>query len=236
MLKKEKISKIKILSDEWFDSRLGKFTSSEIHFICGDKFLTTGCLSYVYRKVGEVLTVKSVKGEIDTEATRWGAYHEADAIKKLGKHLGLDYMVCQQLITETGSRFGSTPDGIIVNRESADKLQYDVTPAEIKCPPTYANYIGLALCETPQDLKKEDKIYYWQVLDQMDNCDSLNGYFGAYHPEFMQGNMRIIEFRKMQEVGIERSSYKGEEKTTEIKFPIAKDLAFLKERKKMAVE
>lgn len=228
MLKKSRISRIKILSDEWFDSRLGKLTSSEIHFICNDKFLTTGCTSYIYRKVGEILTNKSVKGEIDTEATRWGAYHEAEAIKKFAKSRGLDYVVCQQLITDNNSMFGSTPDGLIINKESACKTMYDVSNIEVKCPPTYTNYVGLALCKTPQELKREDAKYYWQVLDQMDNCDCLNGYFVAYHPEFKVGNMNVIEFRKMQPSGIEY----GEE----VKFPIAKDLKFLQERKQMAVK
>lgn len=227
MLSKSKISKVQILSDEWFDKRLGKFTSSEIHYLCGDKFLTIGCVHYIYRKVGEVLTGKSVKGEIDTDAMRWGVIHEADAIRKFAKHRGLDYMVCQQLITEDGSFFGSTPDGLIVNRENSDKTAYDVSNVEVKCPPTYTNYIGLALCKTPQDLKYIDSKYYWQTLDQMDNCDCLTGYFVAYHPDFKNGNMNVIEFRKMQEVGIEYGK--------EVKYPIAKDIKFLQERKQMAI-
>jgi hypothetical protein len=228
MLAKARISKIKILSDEWFDSRLGKFTSSEIHFLMNDKFLTTGMYSYVFRKVGEVLTGESVKGEIETDAMRWGAAEEANAVKKFAIHYGISQIVCQQLITEPGSRFGSTPDGIIVHGESTDQLKYDVSTVEVKCPPTYASYIGLALCETPQNLKWESRQYYWQVLDQMDNCDCLNGYFVAYHPKFKQGGMRIIEFRKMQEWGVEDGK--------KIQYPIVKDIALLKARKQLAVE
>lgn len=228
MLKKSSISKIQILSDEWFESRLGKFTSSEIHFICNDKFLTTGCLSYIYRKVGEVLTGKSIKNELEMDALRWGAYYEADAIKKFAKLKGLDYMVCQQLITAPDTRFGSTPDGIIVNRESSDKTMYDVSTVEVKCPPTYTNYVKLALCKTPQDLKVADNSYYWQVLDQMENCDCLTAYFVCYHPDFKQGNMNVIDFRKMQEEGIEYNE--------KVAFPIARDLKFLKERKQLVLK
>jgi len=228
MLPKSKISKIQMLSDEWFEGRLGKFTSSEIHFLMGDKFLTTGCQSYIHRKAGEILTGKSIKGEIDTDATRWGAAEEANAVKKFSKWAGLDFIICQQLISENGSPFGSTPDGVIVKSESSDGTKYDVMTVEVKCPPTYTNYVGLALCETPQDLKFENKIYYYQVLDQMLSCDCLVGYFVAYHPDFKQGNMRIIEFRKMQETGIE---YKKE-----VKFPLVRDMKLLEERKKMAVE
>lgn len=228
MLLKSKISKIEALSSEWHENRLGKFTSSEIHFLTADKFLTTGALSYIYRKVGEVMTGKSIKNDIDTEATRWGAMEEANAIRLFAKWKNLDFIICQQLITEQGSMYGSTPDGIIVHKESECKTMYDVSTVEVKCPPTYANYVGLALCETPQDLKKQNSQYYWQVIDQMLNCDCLVGYFIVYHPDFKKGNMRIIEFRKMQKTGIENGK--------EITFPIAKDIKFLKERKEMAIE
>lgn len=222
MLLKTKISRIKILSDEWFENRLGKLTSSEIFNLMGDRFWTTGCQSYIYRKVGEMIAGRSVKGEIETEATAWGLVHEADAIKKFAISKGLEYIICQQLITEPGSRFGSTPDGLIIHRESADKTAYDVSTIEIKCPPTYNNYVSLALCETPEHLKNENKKYYWQVLDQMENCDALVAYFVVYHPDFKNGNMRVIEFRKMQNV--------------DGKYPIANDIKLLKERKQMAVE
>src|SRR5690242_4178348 len=95
MLKKSKISNIKILSDEWHSSRLAKFTSSEIYRLTG-----SGFLGYVRLKVGEEMTGKSAKSEIDTEATRWGGFYEADAIQKFGAKMGLEFLVVQQLITE----------------------------------------------------------------------------------------------------------------------------------------
>lgn len=218
-----------MLSEEWHSSRLGKVTSSEVHFIMGDtKFLTTGCQTYLNRKVGETLTGKSVKADIDTDATRWGVMEEANAIRKFCQWKELNLIVCQQLITEPGSRYGSTPDGLIVNKESTCETMYDVSTVEVKCPYTYSAYVGLALCETPQDLKARSDIYYWQVLDQMEICDALVGYFVAYHPDFKAGNMRIIEFRKMQETGKERGK--------DVAFPLAKDIKLLKERKQMAVE
>lgn len=226
MLQKSRISKIKVYSEEWFSARLGKFTSSEISFIMGEKFDTLGCYSYIYRKVGEFMSGQAIKVEIENDYTRWGALHEAEAIRKFGKHFGLDFIVCQQLITEENSRFGSTPDGLIVHRESLDGLQYEVSTLEVKCPPTFQNYIPLALCKTPQDVKKVNSQYYWQVLDQMDNCDALMGYFVIYHPDLKKGNMNIVEFRKMQPTGIVFGK--------EIPYPLVSDIKLLKERKKMA--
>lgn len=222
MLLKSNISKIKILSDEWFETRCGKLTSSENHFLAGDSFLTTGCLSYLYRKAGEILTGIPAKGEaIETEAMRWGAQEEMGTLRKFCKMKGIEQIVCQMLITEKGSSFGCTPDGVIVHCESSCGTKYEVSPVEVKNPPTYTHYVPLALCKTPQDVKEVDKKYYWQVIDQMINCDSLIGYFVVGHSLFKTGNINIVEFRKMQKVGNE--------------YPLIKDINFMKERKSMAV-
>lgn len=220
MLKKSKISNIKILSDEWFHSRLAKFTSSEIHRLTG-----SGFMNYVRLKVGEEMTGKSAKGEIDTEATRWGGFYEAEAIQKFGIKMKLDFLVVQQLITEAGSRFGATPDGLIVKRLSPDETEYEVETVEVKCPFTYDNYLLLFDCDTPQDLKEAKKEYYWQVLDQMDNCEALTGNFIAYHPDFRAGNMKHIVFNLNQHV----TGKAGKE------FPLFNDMRYLREKKKAAV-
>lgn len=221
MLKKSKISGIRILSDEWHHSRLAKFTSSDIYRLITDGTLKT----YVREKVGEELTGKSAKGEVDTEATRWGAFHEADALMKFGQKHGLEFLITQQLITENGSRFGCTPDGLIPLRESPDQTEWEVESVEVKCPPTYANYIGLFECQTPMDLKDENKMYYWQCLDQMVNCESLTHHFVAYHPDFKVGNLKHL---------IISANYSYLDKTGKKVFPVHQDLKLLKERKALA--
>lgn len=219
MLKKNKISGIKILSDEWYQARLAKFTSSSSSRLFGGGFMR-----YVREKVGEELTGKSAKGDIDTDATRWGNFYEAEALNKFGLQMGLDFLVTQQLIADPQSRFGGTPDGLIVIRQSPDGTEYEVETVEIKCPPTFANYIELFECETPEDLKKANDDYYWQVLDQIDNCESLAGYFVPYHPDFKRGNMKILRIEANYSV----TTSKGKE------FPVFQDLKRLREKKKEA--
>lgn len=221
MLKKSKISGLKILSDEWHSARLAKFTSSRISRLIG-----TGetFIKYVREKVGEEMTGKSANAEIDTDATRWGNFHEAEALQKFGRQMGLTFLVTQQLVCDIDSRFGSTPDGLIVVRESPDEMEYEVETVEVKCPPTFSNYIGLYECMTPMDLKKEEPKYYWQCLDQMDNCQSLKHHFVAYHPEFRAGNLKVLSF----DVNFPELTAKG--KT----FPVFQDLKHLRERKKEA--
>ncbi len=213
MLLKSSISKIEIYSDEWYAHRLSKFTSSGIAALTAEKMGNEAALTYIYKKVGESLTGTRSSIEVDTEATQWGLAYETEGLKKFGEQMGLKFITTQTLIWNIDSLFASTPDALIVRKESTDGLAYDVSTVEIKCPPTFNNYIPLWFCETPEDVKRFDRKYYWQVIDQMDNCDCLNGYFVVYHPEFKAANFKAIEFRKIN---------------------LMPDFKFLKERKKWA--
>lgn len=217
MLNKNRISGIKILTDEWKVTRLGKFTSSGIHNIMQAKPCTDGFMSHIYEKVGEEMTGKPAGGDFDfeTDQMRWGAHNEAKALTKFGQIKGIDFLIVQQLITVPDTRYGSTPDGLIVFNESTDENFYNVSTVEVKCFPTYARYIPLMLCETPEEIKVENPPLYWQVLDQMDNCDCLTGFSVMYHPDFRAGDIGIVEFRKIA---------------------LWKDFQFLKERKQLATQ
>jgi hypothetical protein len=225
MLKKSSISAVKMLSDQWHINRLGKFTSSEIANLTYPSGFTEGSINYIRRKVGEELTGKSSRGEIETDATRWGAFYEAEAINKFGLQNNLEFIIVQQLVCEPDSRFGGTPDGLIVLRESPDKTEYEVETVEVKCPPTFDAYIGLFECETPADVKKENRIYYWQVLDQLLICEAKRGHFVIYHPDFKAGNYKAIIFNPTEPVMTDKG------KT----FPIYDDLKLLKARKQEAL-
>lgn len=225
MLKKSKISKIEIGSEIWKTSRLGKFTSSNIWKIMGERGFGDTGLSYIKTRVGEEMTGVSSEKEFDNDGLRWGLFHEAEAVNKFGLSKGLKFIVCQKLIVES-DKFGGTPDGLIVLSESPDETEYNVETLEVKCPPTYDNYITLFLCDKPSELKREKREYYWQVLDQMLLCESLKGHFMCYHPDFKSGNMNTILFDKMYSEVI-----KGFKR-----FPIYDDMKILKERKEEAVD
>lgn len=201
MLKVAHISNIEIFSPEWDLARLGRGTSSNIVNIMGDKFTTTDCVSYVYQKAGELITMKSTAVEddvIEDENTAWGRENEPAAIRRFAQIKGIEFLVVQKLIMNPDVHFSSTPDAIWIHGISVLKAnEYNVSTLEVKCPRKYPRYIPLWKCKTPEDLKKFSKKYYWQVIDQMDNCDSYLGYFACYHPLFpVETNMRIIEFRK----------------------------------------
>ena len=202
MLKKKHISDIQIYTEAWDIARIGRGTSSNIYNLMGEKFNTQECVSYVYQKAGESITRKSTATEddvIEDENTAWGREHEPAAIRKFSLIKGIQYLVVQKLIMNPDWHFSSTPDAIWIHGQSVlVQDEYNVSTLEVKCPRKYPRFIPLWKCKTTEDLKKYSKKYYWQVIDQMDNCDSAVGYFACFHPLFPEAtNMRIIEFRKI---------------------------------------
>lgn len=233
MLKKANISPIKMFRSDfgynelWKKERLGKFTSSRFGCLCAPEGIGKGGTSYIYDKIGEDLSGKESDPHVDTDATRWGAKYEEEAIWKFKQHKEIENYICTQtLITAPGSRFGSTPDFLIPIRESTDGKEIEVKTGEVKCPPSFKHFIELSFCETPQHVKKIDSGYYWQTISQMVECDAQEGYFIAYHPLFRAGNLTVIEFKALQYV----------KEGKEFFFPIKKDLDLLKERKRITEE
>lgn len=213
MLKVSQISNIEIHSPQWHQGRLAKITSSKMFTQCDDRPFTVGAESYILERVGEEMTGIPANEEIDTNATRWGLLHEREGTIKFGQEMGFEFLVTQKMIIGANPRFSSTPDAIHVKRKIGDA--YDVATAEIKCYPSYPNYIRCTLCSTPAEIKEVDKKLYWQVLDQMDNCDCMEGYAVFYHPDFKVSGLKIIHFRKKD---------------------LIKDFQFLQTRKRMAEE
>lgn len=195
MLKVENISNVRIHTDEWRMARLGRFTSSMIYTLMGEKPFTQGAMTYIYERVGEEISGVPAKYEISTDATNWGLLHEADNLKRFCAFRGIEFLVTQVLITAPGSRNGSTPDGIVPLKKFADG--WEVETVEAKCFPSYGHYIECALCNTPQELKKVDKAIFFQVIDQMDNCDAMRGWATFMHPDFKAGDFKAIPFRKI---------------------------------------
>lgn len=201
MLKKEQISKIKIYSDEWHIFRQGRLTSSKAHLLTSERGFSDGTMTYIYQKVGETLTGQSTATEddqIEDENTAWGLMHEPIALDLFRNIKKVQFMTNQNIIFDLEQQFSSTPDAIWTHNEALNQLEYNVSTVEVKCPRKYHKYIPLWQCKTPADLKKFNKNYYWQVIDQMDLCESAVGFFMCFHPMFPEkSRYNIIEFRKM---------------------------------------
>lgn len=201
MLKKTHITNYKIYSDEWQMARRGKFTSSRINCLMGDKGFTAGAYTYIDQKLGEEVTGHTIsdEDEIENENTAWGNQYEPEAIKQFHIANKVQFLVTQKMIHAENTRYSSTPDAIWVHGEALNQLEYNVSTLEVKCPRKFHRFNQLFRCKTPLDLFELDKKYFWQTLDQMDNCDSSIGYFAAYHPQYPSHcNFRQIQFRKIE--------------------------------------
>lgn len=219
MLSIDHISDIEIYSDQWKLERIGRFTSSKIAALMAQKPMTEGAITYIDQKASEFITKQTMAEDevFEDENTAWGNQYENEALQVFGSIKKLQYLVTQKMIYDPKTRFSSTPDALwIIDSSVLKENHYNVASVEAKCPRKYARFLLLWRCATPADLKKESKTYYWQVLDQMDNCNAALGYFIAYHPLFPKGkNARIIEFRKID---------------------LWDDFKLLQQRKKMALE
>ena len=203
MLLKSKISEHSLsldpmLNDRYKAAKLALFTSSEFHYLMAEKGLGSAGRNYIYRKVGEAMTGLPCRADISTAATEHGLNYEREGLQNFGEKMGLSHLLVQRLILDEDGRCGGTPDGLIVLNESTDGLSYNVQTVEIKCPISFDAYIRLFKCKTPDDLKKEERAYYFQVLHQMEICGALDGYFIVYHPFFKSGKMNIIKFNKVE--------------------------------------
>ena len=202
MLRMSHILDIELYTDAWKMFRVGKMTSSKAVELMAEKEFSKGALSYIDQKVGEYVTGQPAADEdeeVEDEFTVWGRLYEPEALQVFAKRMGIKYLVVQKVIHEPGTRFSSTPDALHIIASSLIKDDhYNVSTVEVKCPKKYPRFIELYRCKTPHDLKKISRKYFYQVIDQMDNCNSSLGYFSCYHPLFpKERNCNIIEFKKI---------------------------------------
>lgn len=209
MLDIKKIAIIPAYGDEWLRKRLGKITASNFGKLISEtsengKF-SSGAITYLDGIIWEIATKKPAKNPFNTESTDRGNALELEAVQYLSKQLGkpllrgVDTGDTHRFI-EVDDLFACTPDALICLAD--EKNLFDetgkflkVAPAEVKCPAVPTQFMKLYKCKTPEELKVAEKLYYWQAITQLVGCDSLNGWFGIYHPE-APVKMRVIEFKK----------------------------------------
>lgn len=170
-------------SQEWFEERLGKFTSSEVFKLMkgGRRNLTEaelalrvkgdtrktedllfgdGAMTYIYEKLNEILTGQ-VENNARGDAIDWGLAHEPDAVEFYNR-------IKKVRIEDVGfvkynDFFGGSPDGIVT--PYADNSENHVTEGiiEIKCPYKGANHMKLFNIDSQDKFKQEYEQYYAQM-------------------------------------------------------------------------
>lgn len=187
-------------SDEWFLARKGKFTASEIIFICkkGKTFDTA-----VYEKAYEAILPDDVYlneclDSRSSAAMQWGTDWEDTAREIYEERTGRE--VTQVGFIEYTRDSGGSPDGII---------ERDNGQIEIKCPYNGANHVKFFRMKKAEELltiSPEGKQYYYQMQFNILINESVYCDFISFDPRVRKLlQMRIIRCypndKIMQEIG-----------------------------------
>jgi putative phage-type endonuclease len=140
-------------SEEWFEIRKGKITSSEIYKIMGKKDLSDTAKTYLLEKVCEYFggfTEPAVGA-----ALNWGTDLEPIAIEHYEKFT--NQKVTKASFIPAGEHYGGSPDGLIGSEGII----------EVKCPYKSANHFKHGLINSAEKFKDVAPNYYYQCLSNM---------------------------------------------------------------------
>ena len=140
-------------SQEWFNIRKGKMTSSEIHKIMGKEGLSETAKTYLLEKVSESLG--GFAASATGPALGWGTDLESMGSEVYGEKTG--YKVDRASFMVVNDYYGGSPDGLV----APDGI------IEIKCPYNSANHFKHGLIKTDADFKKIAPSYYYQCISNI---------------------------------------------------------------------
>lgn len=175
-------------SDNWFDVRAGRFTSSEIHRLMksGSRLMTAtelaarpkegkgskskyiedpnemspDTVTYIRQKVAETLTGMAPQPTF-SHATAHGDTWEPYAAEYYSKTYKVD-------LEPAGFKVVGDHAGGSIDRKIVGVNEF----LEIKCPYNSANQVGYLSLVDQWDLKRENPEYYWQAMSNL--------YFGGF--------------------------------------------------------
>lgn len=143
------------LTDKQRETRIGRFTGSEIHKLMGENGLGKTGKTYIMEKAAEFLTGVPIKPEFTAQSTQWGIDHELEAQIYFETATGLKIKKSDTL---TNDFIAGTPDGLIEGQDCG---------FEIKCPYNSGNHLKNFLMSSASDLEDLRPEYYWQIVAYM---------------------------------------------------------------------
>lgn len=183
-------------SQQWFDIRAGRFTSSEMWKLMesGTREMTaaelakrpkTGkgskskfiedptCLSkttetYIRTKVAEMLTGQ-VTPNVWSHATAHGDEMEPFAAEEFAKRYNVEFEILS--FVPFGDHAGGSPDR---------KIKGENSLLEIKCPYNSANQVSYLMLTDQWDLKRNYPDHYWQCMSNLLFTSADKCYFATY--------------------------------------------------------
>jgi len=178
-------------SEEWYNSRRGRFTPSELHRLMVEpkvksELLSVGAISYIKEKLAESLISDiTIENEFQgNAATAWGNAYEDEAINIFADQSDTEIIKPGFIIKN--DFFGGTPDGV-----SADN-SFGI---EVKCPYNPAIHLDNLLL-SPDEFKKARKEYYWQIQGYIYLTGIDDWYFISYDPRQTHLCIKYLQIKK----------------------------------------
>ena len=140
-------------SQEWFNLRKGKITSSEVHKIMGKSDLSDTARTYLLERVAELFGATSVTA--GNAATDWGTKWEPTAVAYYSELKNTPVETASFI--EAGDYYGGSPDGLVQPNGII----------EVKCPHNSVNHFKHGLIKSDEDFKKKKPDYYYQCISNM---------------------------------------------------------------------
>jgi len=153
-------------TDEWFETRSGRFTGSEIHKLMGVKGLGQTGDTYAFEKAVEIVFGRNEEEQFVSFDMQRGIDLEPLAFKKFSEIKALDFHEVQKCsFFPFGRNAGASPDGL-VNKDAV---------LEIKCPKPLKFFNLVA-----KGAEAIDKEYIYQMQMEMLCTNSQRCHFFNY--------------------------------------------------------
>ncbi len=186
---RDKLSCLAQGTSDWLRARLGRITSSNVHFVMkcnkptksnpNPEVFNDTAKSYLYKVAAERnLRPQVVNDEVQfeeymmrvdlsTRDIRWGQENEDIARKVYERVCKKEVAQAGFIMHETIENYGDSPDGIVL-----DSNGMPIGALEIKCPKpeTFIRY--KATIHNAEDLKEVKPEYYWQCQSHCE-CNNL---------------------------------------------------------------
>jgi hypothetical protein len=157
-------------------------------------------IDHIYAKVSETITGTTDERHFGfNEAYDWQISNEPAAIEIYNKSISIGKIVSGVTVNNKYNKlFCTIPTGLhlkIVNQKDPD--EYVAEPIVCKCPYDQNQYVRFRLLKSAAEVREHFPKYYWRVLDQMDNTNSVTAQLVIYHPLFPDREQyHVIEFEK----------------------------------------
>ena len=185
-------------SGVWFRERAPRFTNSNIFNLIGKDTtkLTQGALTYIHKKVSAVIYDNYYgddENEFSNDATERGNNLEPVARMEHSIETGVNFRECGFFLhSGLGEHFGGSPDGL---SESGTIV------SEYKCPKTRHEVQKLFMLDTPGDLYKHSKQYFYQCHAHMLLTGAKMCHFVVFDPrEKKIPDIKILEIPYDKEI------------------------------------